>query len=159
MFIKKAAKLITALAACQLVGVVGSVFTTPSLPTWYAALRKPAFTPPDGVFAPVWITLFFLMGVAAFLVWDKGIGSKGVKTALTFFGVQLGLNLLWSGLFFGLRSPLLAFVEIVALWLAIGAAILTFYRVSKPASFLLIPYITWVSFAAVLNYTIVKLNL
>jgi tryptophan-rich sensory protein len=159
MFIKRTAKLITALAACQLVGVVGSVFTTPSLPAWYAALRKPAFTPPDGVFAPVWITLFVLMGVAAFLVWDKGIGSKGVKTALIAFVVQLGLNLLWSGLFFGLRSPLLAFVEIVALWLAIAAAILTFYRVSKPASFLLIPYIAWVSFAAVLNWAIVRLNL
>jgi len=159
MFIKRAAKLITALAACQLVGVAGSVFTTPSLPTWYAALRKPAFTPPDGVFAPVWITLFFLMGAAAFLVWDKGIGRKGVKPALIVFGVQLCLNLLWSGLFFGLRSPLLAFVEIVALWLVIAASILTFYRVSKPASFLLIPYIAWVSFAAVLNWAILRLNL
>ncbi|NIT36417.1 MAG: tryptophan-rich sensory protein [candidate division Zixibacteria bacterium] len=158
MFIKRAAKLITALAACQLVGVVGSLFTTPSLPAWYAALRKPSFTPPDGVFAPVWITLFFLMGVAAFLIWDKGIGRKGVRTALIVFGVQLALNLAWSALFFGLRSPLLAFVEIVALWLAIAASILTFYRVSKPASFLLVPYLAWVSFAAVLNYAIVRLN-
>ncbi len=159
MLLKRIVKLVVALAVCQLAGFVGSLFTTPSIPTWYASLQKPGFTPPNAVFSPVWITLFVLMGVAAFLVWDKGIGSKGVKTALSAFGVQLGLNLLWSGLFFGLRSPLLAFVEIVALWLAIAAAILTFYRVSKPASFLLIPYIAWVSFAAVLNYAIVRLNL
>jgi benzodiazapine receptor len=159
MLLKRVVKLVVALAVCQLAGFIGSLFTTPSVPTWYASLQKPGFTPPNAVFSPVWITLFVLMGVAAFLVWDKGIGVRGVKTALSFFGIQLVLNVLWSALFFGLRSPLLAFVEIVALWLAIGVAILTFYRVSKPASFLLIPYIAWVSIAAVLNYAIVRLNL
>ncbi len=158
MLLTRVVKLVVALAVCQLAGFIGSLFTTPSIPTWYASLQKPGFTPPNAVFSPVWITLFVLMGVAAFLVWDKGIGARGVKTALSFFGIQLVLNVLWSAFFFGLRSPLLAFVEIVVLWLAIGAAILTFYRVSRPASFLLIPYIAWVSFAAVLNCAIARLN-
>jgi benzodiazapine receptor len=158
MLLKKVAKLIAAVVVCQLAGFIGSLFTTPSIPTWYAELQKPSFTPPNAVFSPVWLTLFFLMAVAAFLVWDKGIATKGVKPALTFFGVQLLLNVLWSVFFFGCRAPFLALVEIVALWLAIAVTILTFSRVSKPAAYLLVPYLLWVGFAAALNFAIFRLN-
>jgi benzodiazapine receptor len=158
MVLRRIIKLIIALAVCQLAGVVGSFFTTPAIGGWYTALEKPGFTPPSWVFAPVWISLFVLMAVAAFLVWDKGFSAKGVKAALAFFGVQLLLNTLWSVLFFGYRSPFLAFIEIVALWLAIAVTALTFFRVSKPASFLLVPYLLWVSFAAALNFAIFRLN-
>lgn len=158
MLLKKAVKLLTAVVVCQLAGFIGSLFTTPSIPTWYAELQKPSFTPPNAVFAPVWVTLFFLMAVAAFLVWDKGFTAKGVKTALAFFGAQLILNVLWSVFFFGCRSPFLALVEIVALWFAIAVSVLTFFRVSKAAAYLLVPYLLWVSFAAVLNFAIFRLN-
>jgi len=158
MTLRRVIKLVVTLVVCQLAGLVGSLFTAPAVAGWYASLQKPAFTPPDAVFAPVWLTLFFLMAVAAFLVWDKGFTAKGVKTALAFFGVQLLLNVLWSALFFGWRSPFLAFVEIITLWLAIAVTILTFSRVSKPAAYLLVPYLLWVSFAAALNFAILKLN-
>ncbi len=152
-------KLIIALAVCQLAGLAGSIFTTPAIGGWYAALNKPSFTPPNWLFSPVWITLYALMAVAAFLVWNKGLGVRGVKTALIFFGAQLILNVIWSVVFFGFRSPGLAFGEIVVLWFAIAVSIVTFYQVSKPASLLLVPYILWVSFAAVLNLAIFRLNL
>jgi benzodiazapine receptor len=158
MTVRRVIKLILALATCQIAGLIGSLFTTPAIAGWYAALEKPGFTPPNWVFSPVWISLFVLMAVAAFMVWDKGFSVKGVKVALAFFGVQLLLNVLWSVLFFGFRSPFLAFVEIVALWFAITVTALTFYRVSKPAAFLLIPYLLWVSLAAALNYGILRLN-
>ncbi len=158
MTARRIIKLITAVAICQIAGLIGSLFTTPAIAGWYAVLEKPGFTPPNWVFSPVWIGLYVLMAVAAFLVWDKGFSSKGVKTALAFFGVQLLLNTLWSILFFGCRSPFLAFVEIIALWLAIAVTGVTFYRVFKPAAFLLVPYLLWVSFAAALNFAILRLN-
>jgi benzodiazapine receptor len=152
-------KLIIALVVCQLAGLVGSIFTTPAIGGWYAALNKPSFTPPNWLFSPVWITLYAVMAVAAFLVWNKGFGVRGVKTALAFFCAQLILNVLWSIIFFGFRSPGLAFAEIVVLWFAIAVSIVTFYQVSKPASLLLVPYFLWVSFAGVLNLAIFRLNL
>jgi tryptophan-rich sensory protein len=157
--LKRILKLVGAVAACQLAGVAGSFFTVSSVGTWYASLAKPAFTPPDAVFGPVWTTLYLLMGIAAFLVWDKGWARREVKVAGVFFVAQLVLNILWSGLFFGLRSPWLAFVEIVVLWLAIAITTLTFYRVSKPAALLFVPYWAWVSFAAALNFEIMRLSL
>jgi tryptophan-rich sensory protein len=159
MTVRRVIKLIIALATCQIAGLVGSLFTTPAIAGWYAALEKPDFTPPNWIFSPVWIGLFALMAVAAFLIWDKGFSTKGVKVALAFFGIQLLLSVLWSILFFGCRSPFLSLVEIVALWLAITVTVLTFYRVSKPAAFLLIPYLLWVSFAAALNFAILRLNM
>jgi benzodiazapine receptor len=159
MTVHPALKLIIALVVCQLAGLAGSFFTAPAISGWYAALNKPSFTPPNWLFSPVWITLYVMMAVAAFLVWKKGFGVRGVKTALIFFCAQLILNFLWSVIFFGLRSPGLAFVEIVVLWFAIAVSIVTFYQVSKPASLLLVPYILWVSFAAVLNLAIFRLNL
>lgn len=151
-------KLITSIVICQLAGVIGSIFTRPAIPTWYATLEKPSFTPPNWVFSPVWITLFLLMGIAAFLVWNKGLSDEQVKIALGVFGVQLILNVLWSVMFFGLRSPLAGLIEISILWIAILLTILYFFKVSNMAGILLIPYILWVSFAAVLNFSIWRLN-
>ena len=151
-------KLIVSLIICQLAGFVGSLFTTPSIPTWYASLTKPSFTPPNWVFSPVWITLFVLMGISLFLLWEKTLHYPGVRTAMLWFIVQLGLNMLWSILFFGLKSPFLALIGIIALWIAIFLTILKSFRISKLASVLLIPYLIWVSFAAGLNYSIWTLN-
>jgi benzodiazapine receptor len=152
-------KLIASIVICQLAGVIGSLFTTPAIPTWYAALKKPSFTPPNWIFSPVWITLFVLMGIAAFLVWHKGLSDQKVKMALSIFAVQLILNVLWSVMFFGLRSPLAGLIEITILWFVILLTILYFLRVSNMAGILLIPYILWVSFATFLNFSIWRLNI
>ncbi len=153
-----ALKLVMSIAVCELAGVIGSFFTIPAIPTWYAGIIKPGFSPPSWVFAPVWTFLFLLMGISLYLVWSKGLEKRGVRTALLLFGAQLALNILWSFLFFGLRSPLYAFMGILALWTAIFAAILAFSRVSTAAALLLFPYIVWVSFAAILNLSIYLLN-
>ncbi len=151
-------KLVVSIVICQLAGLIGSLFTTPSIPTWYATLQKPSFTPPNWLFAPVWTTLFVLMGISAFLVWRKGLNDKQVRISLSIFGAQLILNILWSIMFFGLKSPLVGFIEISILWLAILFTILKFFKISKTAGILLIPYILWVSFAAILNISIMILN-
>lgn len=142
----------------EFAGIIGSVFTTPSIPGWYSGIIKPDFNPPEWVFGPVWTTLFALMGIAAFLVWKKGLDRRDVKIALGIFMGQLVLNTLWSIIFFGFKSPGVAFVEIIFLWLAILATIIAFAKISKPAAWLLVPYILWVSFAAYLNYSIYALN-
>lgn len=152
-------KLIVSIIICLLAGVIGSIFTTPAIPGWYTALVKPSFSPPNWVFAPVWTSLYLLMGISAFLVWRKGTHNQQVNSALRLFLAQLVLNTFWSILFFGLRSPFLGFLEIVLLWVAIILAILCFFRVSKLAGILFLPYILWVSFAAILNFSILRLNL
>jgi benzodiazapine receptor len=154
----RVAKLAISIAVSQAAGVIGSIFTARTVSTWYATLSKPAWTPPSWVFGPVWITLYLVMGIAAFLVWRKGLGHEGVRTALVLFLAQLVLNSLWSAAFFGMRSPLAGLVVIIALWLAIVAAIAAFLRVSRRAGLMLIPYISWVSFAAVLNWSVYALN-
>ena len=151
-------KLIASIVLCQMAGVIGAVFTSSAVPTWYAALRKPPFTPPGWVFSPVWITLYLLMGFSAFLVWNKGWGDSRVRIALSLFVVQLVLNALWSLMFFGLRSPLAGLVDIVALWVFILLTTIYFFKVSYTAGALLMPYILWVSFAAILNFSIWRLN-
>ena len=151
-------KLIASIVLCQMAGVIGAVFTSSAVPTWYAALRKPPFTPPGWVFSPVWITLYLLMGFSAFLVWNKGWGDSRVRIALSLFVVQLVLNALWSLMFFGLRSPLAGLVDIVALWVFILLTTIYFFKVSCTAGTLLMPYILWVSFAAILNFSIWRLN-
>jgi len=151
-------KLIIAIVVSELAGVIGSLFTAPSVTTWYPALVKPALNPPAWVFGPVWTTLFALMGIAAYLIWRKGLNRKNVKIALGIFIGQLVLNTLWSIIFFGWHSPGGAFAEIIFLWLAILATIIVFARISKPAAWLLVPYLLWVSFAAYLNYVIWALN-
>jgi len=151
-------KLIIAIAVSESAGIIGSIFTMPSIQTWYATLAKPALNPPAWIFAPVWTTLFALMGVAAFLVWSSDKAQKKIKMALVIFGIQLLINILWSVVFFGFRRLDLAFVNIVYLWFAIIWTMIVFYRIYKPAAYLLLPYILWVSFAAYLNYTVWFLN-
>lgn len=151
-------KLVISVIICQFAGFLGSFFTTPAIPTWYANLNKPSFTPPNWIFGPVWITLYLLMGVSVFLIWRKGNINQQVKVALIIFALQLILNILWSAAFFGLKSPLSGMIVILILWIAILITIITFSRLSVPASVLLIPYILWVSFAAVLNISIYILN-
>jgi len=124
---------------------------------WYTSLAKPAWNPPSSVFGPVWTILYVLMGVAAWLVWRKA-GFSGARVALSLFIVQLVLNSLWSYLFFGLQKPMVAFVEILVLWCAILATLVSFWKVRPSAGALLIPYLCWVSFAAALNYQLWRLN-
>jgi tryptophan-rich sensory protein len=150
-------KLATSVILCQIAGFLGSLFTTPAIPTWYATLSKPFFTPPNWIFSPVWISLFVLMGISLFFVWRKQ-DHPPVKTALIFFFIQLILNIFWSAAFFGLRSPLLGLMDIVLLWIAILFTIKNFLKVSKFAGALLIPYLLWVSFAALLNFALWILN-
>jgi benzodiazapine receptor len=151
-------KLVISLVACQCAGLIGSVFTAPAIPTWYAVLEKPFFTPPNWLFAPAWVTLYVLMAVAAFLVWRKGLSEEGVKPALVIFLVQLVINAFWSVAFFGLKSPVAGAVVIIVLWVAILFTILRFFRLSATAGSLLLPYVLWVSFAAALNISLWILN-
>jgi benzodiazapine receptor len=155
----KILRLGTSILVCQLAGIAGSLFTAPAISVWYGNLEKPSFAPPNWIFAPVWTFLFLLMGISLYLVWSRGFEDKKIKRAVFIFSVQLALNTLWSFLFFGLRSPLYGFIEIIILWLAIFFTIVNFYKTSKMAAYLLIPYILWVSFAALLNYSIMILNL
>jgi tryptophan-rich sensory protein len=151
-------KLAVSIILCQLAGFLGSLFTTPAIPTWYQTLHKPFFTPPNWIFSPVWISLFLLIGISLFLVWRRQDHPQA-KIALIFFFVQLILNTLWSAAFFGLRSPLLGLIDIVLLWVAILLTIQNFSKVSKMAGFLLLPYLLWVGFAALLNFSLWILNL
>ncbi|MFH1826224.1 MAG: TspO/MBR family protein [bacterium] len=150
-------KLLVSLVVVFFSGFIGQIFTMPSIATWYAALNKPFFNPPNWIFGPVWTILYVLMAVAAWLIWQKGQG-KEVKAALGIFVGQLILNSLWSIIFFGLHQPAWALIEILVLWLAILLTIVRFRTLSKLAAWLLVPYILWVSFASVLNLAIVILN-
>lgn len=145
-------------AICEIAGGVGAIFTTPRIGTWYADLQKPPIAPPNWIFAPVWTALFALMGVAAYLVWNKRRQDERVEEALMIFFVQLGLNVIWSAIFFGRQSPQSAFAEIIILWLAISLTIARFKPISKNAAYLLFPYILWVTFAGYLNFLIFTLN-
>ncbi len=158
MHLRDFLKLTLFIVAVEAAGIIGAVFTTPAIPTWYTGLIKPELAPPNWVFGPVWTTLFAFMGIAAFLVWQKGIPRKDVKIALGIFLGQLILNTFWSIIFFGFQNPGGALIEIVILWVAILATILAFAKISKPAAWLLAPYVLWVSFAGYLNYAIWTLN-
>lgn len=151
-------KFIISILVCQLAGGIGAIFTTPQIGGWYSNLTKPSFNPPNWIFGPVWTLLFILMGIALFLVWDKAGDNKEKIKAFYAFFIQLALNILWSVLFFGLQSPGASFIEIIILWMAILVSLVYFYRISKIAGLLLLPYLLWVSFAGFLNYTIWKLN-
>lgn len=141
-----------------MVGGLSGFATARGVQEWYPSLTKPAFNPPSWVFGPVWTLLYVMMGVAAYLVWQKGWENELVRVALALYLVQLILNGLWSILFFGMQSPGLAFAEILLLWLAIAATVVWFWRVSPPAGMLLLPYAAWVSFAALLNGSLWILN-
>ncbi len=178
---QKIVKLVISILICEGAGIIGSFFTTPTIKSWYFFLEKPFFSPPNWVFAPVWTVLFLLMGISLYLVWTKNwkvqvpenesakkawnpvstklwSGSWREENAVAIFVLQLVLNILWSVIFFGLKSPGPAFFEILMLWFAILYTIINFYRISKSASFLLLPYILWVTFAAVLNLAVWMLN-
>lgn len=141
---------------CLAIGGAGGAITATSVATWYAGLAKPAFSPPDWAFGPVWTALYAMMAVAAWRVWR--VPAPGRRRALGLFAVQLGLNLGWTALFFGLRRVDLAAVEVFALLAAIMATAVAFWRIDRPAGALMVPYGAWVAFAAVLTVAIWRLN-
>jgi benzodiazapine receptor len=149
--------LVLFLAVCFAAAGLGAIVTGSSVNDWYPALRKPSWNPPAWIFGPVWTVLYLMMAIAAWLVWDK-VGFKGGSVALGLFALQLVFNALWAPLFFGLRSPRAGLADIIPLWFAILAALVSFWRVSPFAGALLIPYWLWVSFATILNFTIWKMN-
>jgi tryptophan-rich sensory protein len=151
-------KFIIAVLGSEGIGLAGGLFTFKSIPAWYAKINKPSWNPPNWLFGPVWTTLYFLMGVAAYLVWKTGWEHRQVKIALAVFVIQLILNFFWSVIFFSWHSPKWAFAEIILLWLAIAITIILFWRISRPAASILLPYILWVSFAGYLNLTVWQLN-
>ncbi|MDA1079104.1 MAG: tryptophan-rich sensory protein [bacterium] len=155
---QKITKLLASIVGCELVGIIGGVSTTLSISTWYVTLEKPFFSPPNWLFGPVWTTLYLLMGVSFFLLWQQGWKKKQVRTARNYFLAQLGLNFIWTPVFFGLRSPALALVIILGLLVLIVLTIKHTYKVSRWAAYLLVPYLLWVSFATALNAAIVGLN-
>lgn len=150
-------KLIVSISIPLLAGFLGSFFTSSAVNDWYLVINKPTWNPPSWVFAPVWTTLFIMMGLALYLVWNSK-KSKSVRSALNIFAVQMVLNILWSVFFFGLGNFWLAFAEIVVLWFMILFTIISFSKINKIAGWLLIPYIAWVSFASYLNFVIASLN-
>ncbi len=151
-------RLIVSIFICQFIGNLGTIFTIPAITGWYLTLNKPSFTPPSWLFAPVWLTLYMLMGISLYFIWEAKARKDLRRRALWLFGFQLFLNLLWSLLFFGLHSPALGLVCIGALWLTILALMLNLPKVSRKALLLLIPYIIWITIALALNLGILWLN-
>lgn len=149
---------LTAALACEVVGLLAAWPTQMSVATWYPTLTKPSFTPPNWLFAPVWIVLYAMMGLAAFFVGRAGMDRSAVRKALGLFGGQLALNAGWSFAFFGARSPGLGLVVIVALWALLVWTTERFFRVRAVAGWLLVPYLLWVSYAVALNMGIWLLN-
>jgi tryptophan-rich sensory protein len=150
--------LIGCILICLAAGFVGSIFTTPAIGFWYAFLNKPSFNPPAWIFAPVWTLLYILMGIALFLVYKKIKKNKLAVQASIVFLIHLLFNFSWSLVFFGMKMVPLAFVNIAILWLMIIYLVIIFWRIDKRASILLWPYLAWVSFASILNYSIMVLN-
>lgn len=155
----KITRILTVVVTCLAIGYFTGIVTQSAITDWYPKLTKPSFNPPIWVFAPVWNMLYIMMGVAAGLVWNRIEFEKDVvKKAQISFAIQLGLNALWSYLFFGLHNPMLAGLEIIVLWLMIYETYIQFAKINKIAGYLFIPYLAWVSFAAVLNASIWWLN-
>lgn len=149
-------KLIVSLLIPQLAGIIGSFFTISAISTWYKFLNKPSFSPPNWLFGPVWLTLYFLMGIALYLNWIKK--TKSAKFNVNLFFIHLFFNAIWSPIFFGAKNLLLALIVIIIILFLIILMIVKFWKVNKISSYLLIPYLLWVSFATVLNYFIWRLN-
>lgn len=155
----KLVKITISVLGCVLVGFLSGFATQSSVKTWFLTIEKPFFNPPSWLFAPVWTLLYIMMGIAFGLIWSSDFkDKKTVKSAMIIFGIQLALNALWSILFFGFCNPLLAFIEIILLWLFILETIKVFKPIDGLASKLLYPYLAWVSFAAILNGSIWWLN-
>jgi tryptophan-rich sensory protein len=151
-------KLIVSILASFAAGGIGSLFTFKAIPTWYASLKKPRYTPPNRAFGPVWTSLYILMGISVFLVWQKGLSTNGALLAFVLFWIQLAINALWSVIFFGMKSKGGGVMPIIVLWLLILATNVSFFRVTVWAGGLLVPYIVWVSIASYLNIGIWILN-
>lgn len=156
--LKQIIQIFVAIVIAELAGIIGSIFTSSSVSTWYLTLNKPFFNPPSWVFAPVWTILFALMGLASYFIFIKGFKNKNVKIALGVYGTQLIFNIIWSVLFFGLKNPLFAFIEILILLTLIVVNTFLFWKIDKRAGYIMLPYILWVSFATLLNLAIFILN-
>lgn len=154
----KYAKLVISVLIPLLVGFIGGFATSNSVSGWYVELNKPVFNPPNWIFGPVWTLLYIMMGVSLYLVWNSKAKVKEKKKVFWIFGIQLVLNLLWSLIFFGAHMIPFAFFEIILLWISIILNIIFAYKISKPAGYLLVPYLLWVSFASVLNFSLMILN-
>jgi benzodiazapine receptor len=150
-------KLITAVSLTVVLGAVGGLVTAPEIPTWYAGLNKPSFNPPNWLFGPVWTTLYILMGISCYLIWKQPVSAARNK-ALCLFVIQFALNFCWSFIFFGMHETGWALAEMMVLWITILLTIFAFAKFSKTAAWLLVPYISWVSFAMLLNGAIWRLN-
>jgi tryptophan-rich sensory protein len=149
--------LVVFLAICFGAAGLGSALTGPAIASWYAALQKPSWTPPNWLFGPVWSLLYLMMALAAWLVWRR-VGIAAAAAPLALFGLQLAFNVAWSGLFFALRMPGAAFAEILVLWAFILATLIAFWRVSPGAGILMAPYLAWVTLAAALNFAVWTMN-
>lgn len=155
---RKLFRIIISIGFCLVAGFIGSIATQSTVTTWYTTIAKPSFNPPNWLFAPVWTTLYVLMGIATGLVWNKGVYHKWVKTALYHFGFQLLLNMAWSLVFFGLKEIFGALLIVLSLFVLLLFTFKWFKVVNKTAAYLLIPYIFWVGFASILNFSIWQLN-
>lgn len=143
-------KFIISVVGAEAIGSLGVIFAGPNISTWYSTVNKASFNPPNWLFGPAWTILFFLMGWAFYLIWTNS--AKNKSRAYGVFAIQFALNILWSAIFFGLKLPVWAFLEIIILWLAILWTILEFRKINSTASWLLVPYLLWVTFASVLSY-------
>ncbi|QQG40556.1 MAG: tryptophan-rich sensory protein [Candidatus Levyibacteriota bacterium] len=155
---KSILKLIFSIAICQSAGLIGTVFTVSSIENWYNLLNQPSFRPPNWLFGPVWTTLYTLMGISLYWIWIKGTKKKEVREALKLFAVHLVFNASWSIVFFGMNNIPLSLVNIIVLWILIIMVMVKFYKIDKKASWILLPYLAWVSFATILNFSIFLLN-
>jgi translocator protein len=154
----KILKLIISIAVPVAVGAVSGLFTVSEISGWYQTINKPSWNPPSWIFSPVWTTLYIMMGIALYLVWTAEVKPAAKKKAIAFFVIQLVLNFFWSFIFFKQHQIGLAFAEIIIMFVFILMTIFSFARINKAAAWLLVPYISWVSFATILTYTIWQLN-
>jgi benzodiazapine receptor len=154
-------KFVISIIVCESVGIIGSSFTFSSVTNWFPTLVKPWFSPPSWLFGPVWIIMYFLMGLSLYIIWNSKAElskQKYRKQFFILFGIQLILNALWSFLFFGLKTPIYGLIDILFLDIVVAMTIIYAYRVSKYAVILLAPYMVWITFATLLNFEIVLLN-
>lgn len=158
MKIARSFKIILFIVAAEVLGASGSIVTAPAIGEWYSNLVKSPFNPPAWVFGPAWTILFALMGISVYLIYEKGLKNRKVREALNVFIIQFAFNIAWSFIFFGSKLPRFALYEIIVLWFLILLTIVKFYQISKTAGLILLPYLFWVSFAIILNYSVVVLN-
>ena len=152
-------KFIIAILLCEGIGITSGLLASANNNLWFATLKKPTWNPPGYLFGPVWGTLYLFMGISLALIWNNQTSKQSKRKSYILFAIQLTLNFLWSILFFNFHSPLLALIDIILMIVTITLSIFSFANFSKPAAWLLVPYLAWVLFAAVLNFTIWKLNI